>query len=629
MAEDKTTEMHETQGRMETMSATGDSIVAQPAETGQAEAGKAEARQAEARQAEAGQAEARQAEAGQAEARQESTPREEAQAPTDEQSRPQPRHRALKMVLMAAFACVIVAVSSILFVPNVDNLVGNARTTVRGMYNQPENSLDVLILGTSTMSTALSPLEMYEDEGVSAYNVSTLSQPLVASYYLLRDAYDRNPNSLTTVIIDPSYAISKLTESSYADSVITAMPFSLNKIEAIEECSKHFEGYDLVAHLIPVLQFHSRWNELSLRNYDTLLKGDDQLDTSERGYIARYGNNYNLLDKELIDLSASVTTEIDYDDERLEKLYTWGKEYLDRIVSFCEEHNLKLIFVKVPKAEWSNLSHDAMQKLANDYDVEYLDLSTPEHRSACKLSYNVDYIDSKHLNVTGMKKATKYVCDYLKTHGYLSEPQHVDAGMPTESELTKHKQIMADGDLIKCTDFYDYINLLKRKRYTVFIAAYRDIADGLDDKTRKALKELGLEELSAIKTNQSYIGILRSGEAKYEHAGDARTRIEYYGSFDGKKLQLGKESLPNGATFENSFYIQSCTITNYEEAQFKMDKFNASNTPEEITKNRFEDHYGLNIIVFNHQTGKVLDTAVFDTHDTLKRISDIPSDTQP
>ncbi len=74
--------------------------------------------------------------------------------------------------------------------------VGNysAGLTVAGLYAEPENSLDVLIFGSSTLRAAFLPKVIWDTQGIASYNLGSPSQDAAISYYLLRGRA-QNPDS--------------------------------------------------------------------------------------------------------------------------------------------------------------------------------------------------------------------------------------------------------------------------------------------------------------------------------------------------------------------------------------------------------------------------------------------------
>ena len=65
----------------------------------------------------------------------------------------------------------------------------NTSYQMETFWNLPNNTNEVLFLGTSHMMCGISPVEIYEKNGIVSYNLGTASQPIQGTYYLLKEAF--------------------------------------------------------------------------------------------------------------------------------------------------------------------------------------------------------------------------------------------------------------------------------------------------------------------------------------------------------------------------------------------------------------------------------------------------------
>ena len=65
------------------------------------------------------------------------------------------------LVLLLCIALFMIS-ASVLFMPNFAFSSGKNNATVRGLYQQPNNSMQVLFLGTSSVLAGVSPTRIYE-----------------------------------------------------------------------------------------------------------------------------------------------------------------------------------------------------------------------------------------------------------------------------------------------------------------------------------------------------------------------------------------------------------------------------------------------------------------------------------
>ena len=80
----------------------------------------------------------------------------------------------------------------------------NNYSTIYGFYEEPQNTIETIFLGSSVTINGITPMELYENNGVCAYNLGTEQQPLLASYYWLLEADRLHNETLKTVVLDTS-----------------------------------------------------------------------------------------------------------------------------------------------------------------------------------------------------------------------------------------------------------------------------------------------------------------------------------------------------------------------------------------------------------------------------------------
>ena len=95
-------------------------------------------------------------------------------------------------------------------------------------------------------------------------------------------------------------------------------------------------------------------------------------------------------------------------------------DYFEKIKKLCDDNNIKLVLIGNPsKRSWSYSKILTINKIAKDYDLEFVDMNTDNPT-------NIDWIsDTKdkgiHLNYRGAKKVSKYIGNYLKETNLLED----------------------------------------------------------------------------------------------------------------------------------------------------------------------------------------------------------------
>ena len=318
----------------------------------------------------------------------------------------------LMIVAVIALLCGLIRLCNYLL---MDDSQSYTRLTMHELYERADagEEIDTLFLGSSHCYRAYDP-ELYEElTGGTAYNLGSSSQNYDTSYYLLREAarlYD-----LKTVYLDMYYKFlfmdSEDRDLVQSNIISDYMRPSLNKLSFLLTTT---EAKNYTNRFFP---FRRSWQELgdfayvrenlakkqaeSYRKYEPVTVEADQY--AGRGFVWSDAR----LDVDAItwwDNFGKVA-----DDMQLDT--TYPVSYIEKIVSFCREHDIRLVFVTAPSLNQYleaigpyDSAHAYVQKLAERFGVEYLDFNLAK-TEYLELTAD-DYIDVDHLNGTGAEKLT-------------------------------------------------------------------------------------------------------------------------------------------------------------------------------------------------------------------------------
>ena len=151
---------------------------------------------------------------------------------TDRQRSPNGCHRVKKILYGALFLALTIfffCCFNDFFLPV--NYAWNNYDTIHGFYEEPEDTIEVLFLGSSYTISSVIPIELYEKYGICAYNMGTEQQPVLASYYWLKEVYERHSQSLKTIVFDPKRLFFPIDGAS-SQKALDGMHFSENKVNA-------------------------------------------------------------------------------------------------------------------------------------------------------------------------------------------------------------------------------------------------------------------------------------------------------------------------------------------------------------------------------------------------------------
>ncbi len=314
---------------------------------------------------------------------------------------------AVKIVLFCAVAAVLFGAVSYLVRPVW--MEDNDYDSTYGFYREPRNTIETIFLGTSVVERGITPMVLYEEDGISAYNLASQNQPMMASYYWLEEAYRLHEETLDTVVLDMSILKDDFREgSSRYVKAYAGMRFSGVKLRFMREYSNGIG--DLVSNLSSVLSFHDRWKELE--------RGDiAKFVTRPEAYMRGYEPKQHIALK-LVDSYEEIPVplyEVESDDYLVD-MYEENVTYFDRIVSFCETNDIRLVLIKTPQRgehTWSDEAHNTCQALADANGLDFIDFNYEPYFDEIDFSFATDAYDGYHLNLYGATKVTSWLGRYL------------------------------------------------------------------------------------------------------------------------------------------------------------------------------------------------------------------------
>ena len=271
------------------------------------------------------------------------------------------------------------------------------------------------------------------------------------------------------------------------------------------------------------------------------------------------------------------------------------------------------------------MQHDALQYLADSYDVPLIDFNLPSVQEAAGLDFPFDYWDEKHANVIGAQKMTNYIGAFLKDRCELSDVRG-SADYDYLKAQDADYQAVRDGiGLMQCDDLIEYLRLLKNDRFTVFVSAKGDPGSGMSDEARAAFGALGLTGLQTISAEDAYVGVISGGSVLLDEKAEPWERLYADGTLaeDGEctvrdlyRVETdvngkAKTAVPTLLSGENTFSLESAGFQSGNLCTIKFDG-----------GNRADSRRGVNFIVYDGFLKRIVDRSSFDTCTPEMRRSD-------
>ena len=363
-------------------------------------------------------------------------------------------------------------------------------TSMKIFYEQPEDTIDVLFTGSSHACYNIAAEELYEQYGISFYQLWGSSQPFWSTYYFIEEALKtQNPE----VIVLDCYGASL--RDDYSDKARQAtntlgLKLGMNQIQNIQVSAPKDRWMELFLGL-PI--YHDRFSEL--------LKGDFEFYPWSRTYVnikggePVYGSNIvvnttQILPKESIPLT-----------EKQEK-------WLRKIIQLCKDKKVELLLVVTPTALRKDEQgyYNSVAEIAEETDTPFLNMNELDKETGIR-SEDYSYDDS-HLNQNGARKTASYLGAYLKDHYELPDHRNDPAYAGWEeyktNKLHQYLRIIMGAS--------DYFNEIARENYAAVVVKTGDW-DGMDPVLLDSLKNVGISnDLCTELGNRIYL--ISDGEAR-------------------------------------------------------------------------------------------------------------------
>lgn len=313
------------------------------------------------------------------------------------------RDKILEIVLVILLTICGIAIAGYIVRPTDTD---EAYTQVKTFHKLPENSVEVMIYGSSHAFRGVDPMFMYEKYGIGAYNYAWHWQRINTTRLFMEDSFDTQTPKVALI---ECYLVYDVLE----DTDITAEIYYSRYIENkkavskyLEQCfSNKFERY--FSYYVPLYAFHANWSNITLQSFQRLKVGSEMMKTM--GFCP----------------SDEVREAVlwNYKSFKQDKLSEQAIAVLDDIVKQCNEKGTEIVFFTVPY-EGEYRYSDAMKEYAKQHDCAYLDLF--EKNDEVGLNGKTDFSDFGHLNKFGAEKVADYLGKYLIEKYDLSDMRKVE-----------------------------------------------------------------------------------------------------------------------------------------------------------------------------------------------------------
>ena len=270
-----------------------------------------------------------------------------------------------------------------IIVRNVSGSVSGRSRVFASVSAEKKNTIDVLVAGDSESYTSVSPMDLWDRAGIAAYDCGQPGQRIQETYYILKTAFRTQSPKLVlfetnTMFRDPGF--------------LKNVQLSLT-----EPLAYHF----------PVIKYHNAWK--------ALFDGPGGPKKSYKGF-------------EIRDKVVSYEGDEEYMKETKDKaqIPEVVRIYMEKIKRLCEKNGADLLLVSAPSPKNYNYKkHNSLEEYARENNLPYVDLNMKFRDIG--IDWKLDSYDrGDHLNISGARKVTAYIGQYLADNYDLPDRRNDD-----------------------------------------------------------------------------------------------------------------------------------------------------------------------------------------------------------
>ena len=295
-------------------------------------------------------------------------------------------------------AVIVVSVMIILGIAYLGKLISpfkiyDAKSSIDVFHDLEENTVEVMVYGSSHAWRGFDVMAMYEEYGVGAYNYGCNWQHINTTRLFIEDSFRTQKPK---VILIETYKVGELLDNIDMNGEVLYTR-EISQFDGKQRYLKQVFGnetYRYVSYYIPFVAFHSNWNNLTRENFDRNINTIDFKKTM--GYY-----------------SSSEVTKVkmpDYTQFYQEELSSKAVDELDAIVELCDKNDVEIIFYAAPNA-YDYRYDEAMKEYAEKTGTKYINLF--EYMDEMVFDPNTDFWDKGHLNSSGSKKVALFLGKYI------------------------------------------------------------------------------------------------------------------------------------------------------------------------------------------------------------------------
>ena len=451
------------------------------------------------------------------------------------------------VIILLIFGGTFLMLDRILLLKSKDGI-----SQIQAYYKQPENTVDVLFVGSSHIFCHVNTGILWDKYGIAGFDLAAAEQPYWNSYhYLIEGLKTQTPSLIVLDISTPGIRPTDYQPENWLIANNYGIKRNLNRYESIK-ISALKESFPRL--LDALNSTHGKYADLSeedFMNYsaDVRFKGFDARETTvpfEVQDVSGITGRHELTEKE--------------------------ETYLRKIIEYVQGRNIPLLFISSPyiiETEEEQEKYNYIFDIADEYGVPYVDFNLLYDEMG--IDFATDFAEVLHLNRSGNEKFTSYLGQYLKDN-YTLEDHRGDAKYSSwdEDALYQRQDTLRYHIYWAAVENADgrYLDLLNNENLVIFCSVPPGFEGLKDPSLEQYLKPLGLSS-DMLSDIGAYV--LNSGKCIFE-SHDYDFKI---GFSDGNRRLMFLRSTNDGGYMMTSVKTNGSMgyqcVTDYETAEMPPD----------------------------------------------------------
>jgi hypothetical protein len=467
---------------------------------------------------------------------------------------------------------VIFLVITVLLINIVDTILANGtdnhKYLFREFHHAPSDEVDVVYMGPSTAGWNWNPTVAYHAKGIASQLLSSERHPPDAMPYLIKEASMKHPK---LYIVDAMGLIlgGFANDLAAVQSIIINLRLSKNRFDAAKDMLENYSDQQKTIGTFPLLTFHGRWKQLTQSDFEP----------AERDFVG-FSMQAMVGDQIAHDIEAVTTKITPLPPEHLSNL--------NKVIKICRKLDGKILFVVTPNSAVDPTFNGYLkfvEQRVTQAGFDYVDSAAHLNQ----IGMDVGDLEAVHLTPYGAEKYTTWLSGYIAEKYHLPDRrQESDFQLATryENEYERYRAAKVYRGLM----MHKYLESIIDPRYSVLMAVRGEGTAGLNPDIIARLNKLGVRESFANRDQSGYLAVVDAGNLTYEQITESQSpqALQTQGQFaDG-----------------TAYIAQSGGLAATDNATLIVNGVNYA-----------VNSRGMNFVVYDNQTHKVIDSVAFDTAD--------------